>query len=309
MGNWMRSLPSSEAKGSTLSMTKGSLRELLAGSEPVVAPGAYDALSARVIEAAGFSAVYMTGFGTSASYLGRPDVGLMTMAEMVDQARRIVQAVGVPVIADADTGYGNPINMIRTVQAYENAGVSAIHVEDQVSPKRCGHMEGKQVIPAEDMVQKVRAGVAAKSSQDFVLIARTDARAVEGFDAALDRCRRYRDAGADVIFFEAPQSEEEIAGVAEALKGTPLMFNWAEGGKTPPVPLSRLAELGYRIVIFPITARLTATRAMRDAMAIIKRDGVPDMGRMTPVPDCLDFIGLPAVRDLEQRFRSEPPPP
>ncbi|HEY8694509.1 MAG TPA: isocitrate lyase/PEP mutase family protein, partial [Chloroflexota bacterium] len=162
------------------------LRDLLAAPEPILAPGAYDALSARLIEAAGFPAVYMTGFGTSASYLGRPDVGLMTMAEMVDQARRIVQVVGVPVIADADTGYGNPINVIRTVQAYENAGVAAIHIEDQVAPKRCGHMEGKQVVPAEDMIQKVRAAIAAKSSPDFVLIARTDARAVEGFQQALD---------------------------------------------------------------------------------------------------------------------------
>src|SRR5690348_4293416 len=196
------------------------LRSLLAKPEPVLAPGAYDALSARLIEAAGFPAVYMTGFGTSASHLGRPDVGLMTMAEMVDHARRIVQAVGVPVIADADTGYGNPINVIRTVRAYENAGVAGIHIEDQVAPKRCGHMEGKQVIPAEDMVHKVRAAVAAKSSPDFLLIARTDARAVEGFQAALDRVRRYRDAGADAIFFEAPQSEAEIAAVAEDLRGT-----------------------------------------------------------------------------------------
>src|SRR6185437_9667788 len=218
------------------------LRALLAKPEPILAPGAYDALSARLIEAAGFPAVYMTGFGTSASYLGRPDVGLMTMAEMVDQARRLVQAVGVPVIADADTGYGNPINVIRTVQAYENAGVAAIHIEDQVAPKRCGHMEGKQVIPPEDMVQKVRAAAAARTSPDFVLIARTDARAVEGFQPALDRVQRYRDAGADVIFFEAPQTEDEIATIAAELRGTQLLFNWAEGGKTPPVPLARLRE-------------------------------------------------------------------
>lgn len=284
-----------------------SLKSLLARAEPVLAPGAYDALSARLIEAAGFPAVYMTGFGTSASYLGRPDIGLMTMAEMVDQARRIVQAVGVPVIADADTGYGNPINVIRTIHAYEGAGVAAIHIEDQGSPKRCGHMEGKQVIPAEDMVQKVRAAIAAKSSPDFLVIARTDARAVEGFEPAIDRCRRYRDAGADVIFFEAPQTEDEIVRVAEAFGDTPLMFNWAEGGKTPPVPLARLTELGYRIVIFPITALLTATRAMREALRTLKTDGVPAMDRMLPFPEFLDFIGLPEIRDLEQRFKAEEP--
>ncbi|HLG69727.1 MAG TPA: isocitrate lyase/PEP mutase family protein [Chloroflexota bacterium] len=287
-----------------LSSGPSGLRALLGSPDPVVAPGAYDALSARLIEAAGFPAVYMTGFGTSASYLGRPDVGLMTMAEMVDQARRIVQAVGVPVIADADTGYGNPLNVIRTVHAYENAGVAAIHIEDQVSPKKCGHMEGKQVIPAEDMVQKVRAAVAAKSSPDFVLIARTDARAVEGFEPALERCRRYRDAGADVIFFEAPQSADEIARVAEELRGTALMFNWAEGGKTPPVPLSRLSELGYTVVIFPITALLSATKAVREALEAIRRDGVPDLSRMVPFPEFLDFVGLPEVRELEQRFSS-----
>ncbi|HEX6511935.1 MAG TPA: isocitrate lyase/PEP mutase family protein [Chloroflexota bacterium] len=286
--------------------SKPSLRHLLAAPEPILAPGAYDALSAGLIDAAGFPAVYMTGFGTSASYLGRPDVGLMTMAEMVDQARRIAQAVAVPVIADADTGYGNPINVIRTVHAYENAGVAAIHIEDQVSPKKCGHMEGKQVIPAADMVQKVRAAVAAKSSPDLLIIARTDARAVEGFEPALDRCRRYRDAGADVIFFEAPQTEDEIARVADEFRGTPLMFNWAEGGKTPPVPLSRLADLGYRIVIFPITALLTATLAVREALAAIKRDGTPATDRMLPFPEFLDFIGLPEIRALEQRFQTPP---
>ena len=277
-------------------------RSLLASTEPILAPGAYDALSARLIESAGFPAVYMTGFGTSASYLGRPDVGLMTMAEMVDQARRIVQAVAVPVIADADTGYGNPINTIRTVQAYENAGVAGIHLEDQVAPKRCGHMEGKQVIPAADMVEKVRAAVSAKGSPDFVLIARTDARAVEGFQPALDRVRRYRDAGADVIFFEAPQSEDEIAAIAEDFRGTPLMFNWAEGGKTPPVPLSRLREHGYRIIIFPITALLSATRAVQQSLAALLRDGAPPMDRMLPFPDFLDAIGLPEIRALEERF-------
>ena len=278
------------------------LRALLAGPEPVLAPGAYDALSARLIEAAGFAAVYMTGFGTSASYLGRPDVGLVTMAEMVDHARRLVQATRVPVIADADTGYGNPINVIRTVQAYESAGVAAIHIEDQVAPKRCGHMEGKQVIPVEDMVQKVRAAVSAKGSPEFVLIARTDARAVEGFQPALDRVRRYRDAGADVIFFEAPQTEEEIATVARELRGTPLMFNWAEGGKTPPVPLSRLRELGYSIVIFPITALLSATRAVQEALVELRRNGVPSMSRLLPFPDFLDLIGVPEIRLLEERF-------
>ena len=170
------------------------LRELLAGPDPVLAPGVFDGLGARLVEEAGFPAVYMTGFGTAAALLGRPDVGLLTMSEMVENAARIVAACDLPVIADADTGYGNPINVIRTVQEYERAGVAAIHIEDQVAPKKCGHMEGKQVIPAAEMETKIRAAVAARRSDDFVVIARTDARAVEGMVRAIERARRYRDA-------------------------------------------------------------------------------------------------------------------
>ncbi|MEA2657352.1 MAG: 2,3-dimethylmalate lyase, partial [Chloroflexota bacterium] len=208
------------------------LRELIGSSAPVLAPGCYDALSARLVEEAGFPAAYMTGFGTSAGYLGRPDVGLMTMAEMVDNARRIVDSVDIPVIADADTGYGNAINVIRTVQAYERAGVAAIHIEDQVAPKKCGHMDGKQVISPEEMAAKIRAASDARSSPDFLLIARTDARAVEGLDAAIERARLYREAGADILFIEAPQSEAEIRAVSFAFPKVPLLFNYAEGGKT-----------------------------------------------------------------------------
>jgi 2-methylisocitrate lyase-like PEP mutase family enzyme len=210
------------------------LRELLAGSEPVVAPGAYDALSARLVEQAGFDAVYMTGFGASASLLGQPDVGIMTFAEMVDQARRLAEAVEVPLIADADDGYGNPINVTRTVRAYEAAGVAGLHLEDQLSPKRCGHLAGKQLIAASEMVEKIHAAVEARRSADLVIIARSDARAVEGLDAALQRARRYRDAGADVLFVEAPESAAEVAAVAQAFPDTPLLFNAVEGGRTPP---------------------------------------------------------------------------
>ncbi len=280
------------------------LRALMGTHAPVLAPGAYDTLSARLVEAAGFPALYMTGFGTAASVLGRPDVGLLGMSEMVEHARRIVQAVGVPVIADADTGYGNPLNVIRTVQEYEAAGVAAIHIEDQVAPKKCGHMEGKQVIPAGEMVEKLRAAVEARHSPDFLIIARTDARAVEGMASALERARRYREAGADVLFVEAPQSEEEIATVARAFPSVPLLFNWAEGGKTPPVALPRLRELGYAIVIFPISTLLAATRAIREVLAQIREVGTPNpvMERLVPFQEFLDFIGLPEVRELERRF-------
>ncbi len=283
------------------------MRELLARPEPILAPGAYDALSARLIEAAGFPAVYMTGFGSAASLLGRPDVGLLGMSEMVDNARRIAGAVAVPVIADADTGYGNPINVIRTVHEYEDAGVAAIHIEDQLSPKKCGHMEGKQLVSVEDMVAKVRAAVAARRT-DLVLIARTDARAVEGLDGALNRARLYWEAGADVIFFEAPQSEAEIETVAHELSDVPLLFNWAEGGKTPPIAYARLRELGFRIVIFPIGAMLAATRAIRDLLQTIRADGTPAaaLGGLPRFGEFLDFIGLPEIQALEQRFSSQP---
>ena len=279
------------------------LRELLARPEPLVAPGAYDALSARLVEQAGFDVVYMTGFGTTASLAGRPDVGLLTGTEMVDNARRIAAAVDVPVIADADTGYGNAINVVRTVQAYEQAGVAGIHLEDQVMPKKCGHMSGKAVIPADEMVGKIRAAVAARRDPDFLLIARTDAAAVEGLSAAIDRGRAYADAGADVLFVEAPTSEDDIARVAEELRGVaPLVFNWAEGGRTPPIPLARIAELGFALVLFPIGTLLAATAGIRRLLASLRDDGVPAVDDLPTFDGFTDLIGLPEIRELEARF-------
>ena len=272
-----------------------------------MAPGAYDALTARLIEQAGFPAVYMTGFGTSASLLGRPDVGLLTMSQMVDNARRIAQAVDVPVIADADTGYGNPLNVIRMVQEYELAGVSAIHIEDQVMPKKCGHMENKQVIAASEMTEKIHAAVEARTSSDFLIIARTDARAVKGLDSALRRARAYREAGADILFVEAPQNEDEVAQVARAFPNMPLLFNWAEGGKTPPMPLERLKELGYRLIIFPISALLTAAKAVRGVLAEIKAEGTPRriFSDGSSFREFNDMIGLGEIQRLEKRFATQ----
>jgi carboxyvinyl-carboxyphosphonate phosphorylmutase len=280
------------------------LRARLDAGEMVLAPGCYDALGARLIEEAGFPAAYMTGFGTSAARLGRPDVGLLTMSEMVDTAGRIAGAVAIPLIADADTGYGNPLGVIRTVREYEAAGVAAIHIEDQVMPKKCGHMEDKQVIPALEMAAKVTAAVAARRSSEFLIIARTDARAGLGLDEAIRRARLYREAGADMLFVEAPQSEAEIERVAGELADVPLLFNYAEGGKTPAVSHQRLAELGFALVIFPISTLLVATTAMRSVLAQIRREGTPReaLSSMLPFTDFLDFIGLPEVQDLEQRF-------
>lgn len=280
------------------------LRELLGGPEPVLAPGAYDALSARLVESAGFPAVYMTGFGTTGSLVGRPDVGLLTMTEMVDAARRITGAVEVPVIADADTGYGNALNVIRTVREYERAGVAGIHLEDQVAPKRCGHLEGKQVIAAEAMTDRIRAAVAARTDSDFLLIARTDARAVEGLDAAIARARSYYEAGADALFVEAPQSVAEIETIAAALRGVPLLFNWAEGGKTPPIGLDGLRELGFRLVIFPISTLLAATAGIREVLARIAEDGTPATA-LEGLPKLNDFtrlVGIDEVEDIAGRF-------
>ncbi|HSS90066.1 MAG TPA: oxaloacetate decarboxylase [Streptosporangiaceae bacterium] len=280
------------------------LRALLESGQTIVAPGAFDPLAARLVEEAGFPAVYMTGFGTSAALIGRPDVGLLTMTEMAASAGRIADCVDIPVIADADTGYGNPLNVIRTVGAYEAAGVAGIHIEDQVAPKKCGHMEGKLVIGAQEMAAKVRAAVEARSQPEFVIIARTDARAVEGLEQALERARLYREAGADVLFIEALVSEAEVEEAARAFPGVPLLFNWAEGGKTPPVSLARLTELGYRIVIFPISTLLAATAAMRAILREIAAAGTPAaaLADLPTFGEFVDFIGLPQVREAEQRY-------
>jgi 2-methylisocitrate lyase-like PEP mutase family enzyme len=280
------------------------LRELLSSGQTIVAPGAFGPLAARLVEAAGFPAVYMTGFGTSAALLGRPDVGLLTMTEMAGNAARIAACVDIPLLADADTGYGNPLNVIRTVGVYEAAGVAGLHLEDQVAPKKCGHMDGKQVIGAAEMAEKVRAAVEARTDPDFVIVARTDARAVEGLTAALERGRRYRDAGADALFIEALVSEAEIEAAAAAFPDVPLLFNWAEGGKTPPVALARLTELGYRIVIFPIATLLAATAAMRAVLDEIAVAGTPAaiLAELPSFGEFNDFIGLPEVRAAEQRY-------
>ena len=282
------------------------LRDLLDSGETILAPGAFDPLAARLVEEAGFPAVYMTGFGTSAALLGRPDVGLLTMTEMADGAARIAACVDIPVIADADTGYGNPLNVIRTVGAYEAAGVAALHIEDQVAPKKCGHLDGKQVIPAAEMAAKIRAATEARTRPEFVIIARTDARAVEGLDRANDRAREYRAAGADVLFIEAVLSEAEAAEVAGALPGVPLLFNWAEGGKTPPLDLATLRRLGYQLVIFPIGTLLAATAAMRRLLREIAAAGTPAavLDELPSFGEFVDFIGLPEVRAAEQRYAS-----
>jgi len=281
------------------------LRELLVQRDLLVAPGAYDALSARLIAQTGFPAVYMTGFGTAASVLGQPDVGLLTMSEMVSCAAALAAVVGDrPLIADADTGYGNPINVRRTVREYERAGVAAIHIEDQVWPKKCGHMEGKQVIPADEMVQKIRAAVDARQDPDFVIIARTDANAVYGLEDALRRGRAYREAGADVIFIEAPRSIEELRAIAQAFPDVPLLYNWAESGKTPLLPLEEIHALGFKLVIFPVSMLFAATQALLDLLEALKQGqtSLAFAERMVTFSQFTDQIGLPEIQALERRY-------
>ena len=281
------------------------LRELLVQRGLLVAPGAYDALSARLIAQAGFPAVYMTGFGTAASVLGQPDVGLLTMSEMVSRAAALAAVVGDrPLIADADTGYGNPINVRRTVREYERAGVAAIHIEDQVWPKKCGHMEGKQVIPIDEMVQKIRAAVDARQDPDFVIIARTDANAVYGLEDALRRGRAYREAGADVIFIEAPRSIEELRAIAQAFPDVPLLYNWAESGKTPLLPLEEIHALGFKLVIFPVSMLFAATQALLDLLEALKQGqtSLAFAERMVTFSQFTDQIGLPEIQALERRY-------
>jgi 2-methylisocitrate lyase-like PEP mutase family enzyme len=247
------------------------LRALLQGGDVVVAPGVYDGLSARLARQAGFAVVYATGGGIARS-MGYPDLGLLGLSEVVERMSGIVEHAGVPVIADADTGYGNTLNVRRTVRAFERAGVAALHLEDQTFPKRCGHLDDKAVVPVAEMVGKLRAARDAAGDPDLVLIARTDAIAVEGLDAAIERAQAYAEAGADVLFVEAPTSEEQIEAIARRLPG-PKLLNIFEGGKTPFVPLPRLRALGYRIVIIPSDLQRAAIRAMQDVLAAIKQDG------------------------------------
>ena len=231
-------------------MTQASrFRALLKQGGMIVAPGAYDCITAKLIEQAGFPAVYMTGAGTAAT-LGYPDFGLVTMSEMVANAGRIATAVGLPVIADADTGYGNEINVFRTVREFEQAGVAGIHIEDQDFPKKCGHLDNKEIIPREDYIAKIRAAAAARRDRDFMIIARTDARAVAGLDEAVARANAGLAAGADMAFVEAPQTPEEVAAVPRLVKG-PCLLNVVRGGKTPDLDLRDAEAMGYRLAIVP----------------------------------------------------------
>jgi 2-methylisocitrate lyase-like PEP mutase family enzyme len=252
----------------------------------VILPGAYDGLSARLVEAAGFDAVYMTGFGSTATLLGKPDVGLLSGSEMADNARRLASAVGIPLVADADTGYGNAVNVALTVAEYERAGVAGIQLEDQVSPKKCGHMAGKAIIPTGEMVGKLHAAVDARRDPDLVLIARTDA--VDGVDA---------------LFVEAPTTEADVERIAGELAGeAPLVFNRVEGGRTPPIDVETIGKLGFAMVLFPIGALLAATAGMRSYLAELSAQGTVTRTDLPTFEEFTDLVGLPEIHEQERRY-------
>ena len=251
------------------------LRQHLNSGDMLVAPGVYDGITARLAEQAKFTALYMTGAGTAASY-GLPDYGLLTMTEMVANAARIVACTTLPVIADADTGFGNELNVTRAVRAYEQAGVAGIHIEDQVSPKRCGHLDGKELVPAAEFVAKIRAALAARRNPDFVIIARTDANSVSGLGDAIARANAALAAGADLAFVEAPRDLDEIAAIPRRVNG-PCLFNIVRGGKTPDISLHDVREMGYRLAILPSLLLASVMRVCEQELAALAATGMPPL--------------------------------
>ena len=287
-----------------MASVRTTLRQLVSRKNGLVVPGAYDGISARLVERTGFPAVYMSGYGTSASRLGLPDLGYAGLAEMADHARNLATAVTVPLIADADTGYGNALSVRRTVQAYEAAGVAALHIEDQVAPKRCGHLSGHQIIPRGEFAGKIRAAADARTDPDLMIIARTDAISAMDFDEALRRGEAAAKAGADMLFIEAPRDEEQVRRVAGAFD-TPLLYNYAPGGRSPLLPFSRLRELGFAVILLPIDALLVGVRAIAEFLVQVKqRDDVLALAdRYMPFGDFNRLIGAVEQMALADRYK------
>jgi 2-methylisocitrate lyase-like PEP mutase family enzyme len=278
------------------------MRELIAHRGYTVVPGAYDTLTARLVEQAGFAAVYLTGGGYSRAN-GYPDLGLLTLSENVRFIGLTVEAVGIPVIADADTGYGNAINGVRAVREYEKAGVAAFHIEDQVAPKKCGHYEGKEVVSTAEMVGKIHAAVDTRQDPDMAIIARSDARAIEGLQASIDRVNAYLEAGADVGFVEAPENVDELRIVGRQVKG-PALVNVFEGGKTPMVPAGELEAMGFRLGIYPSQTHRAAIRAAQRVLAVLKEDGDISRieGELATFQEREDAVGTARWRAIEEKY-------
>jgi len=268
-------------------------------------PGVYDALGAKLVEQAGFPLTFISGYSVAATQLGLPDFGYLTQTEMVSTAKRVCGAVKIPVLIDADTGYGNALNVIRTVNELISVGAAGMFLEDQVWPKRCGHMKGKRVIPVEEQVQKIKAAVDARAGRDFFIVARTDVRQVDGLDAAIERCRRYHEAGADALFVEAPRSVEELERIGRSLP-KPLVANMLEGGVTPLLPKPELDALGFQLIVCPLTGLYASAKAMRDMFALIKNAGTTQgaLDRLLTFQEFHQVIDLEAYYKLDERYRT-----
>ena len=281
------------------------LKKLLKRDQLLVAPGCFDGLSARLVEEAGFEAAYLSG-GAVARSMGIPDIGLVTMSESIERAAQVVAAIKIPVIADADTGYGNAVNLVRSVREFERIGVAAIHIEDQITPKRCGHLDGKEVIALGEMEMKLKAALATRTDPDFCIIARTDARGVHGFDDAIARALAFAKLGVDAIFVEAPQSESELAEIPRRLPNVPLLVNVFKGGKTPMLPMENLQQMGYRIAIYPSETQRAAIHAMRGALATLKREGTTESidASLTTFNERDKVVGLDDWQKIERAYLS-----
>lgn len=279
-------------------------RNLIRERNILILPGTFNALVAKLIEAQGFEAIYCTGAGISTSLLGLPDIGLISLSEMARMVGYICNAVQVPVISDADTGFGNAINVMRTVWEFEKTGAAGIHIEDQIFPKRCGHVAGKELIPAEEMVGKIKAALAARADADFVIIARTDAKNIEGLKGAIDRAKRYRDAGADLIFPEALESVEDFSEFAKAIPDVPLMANMTEFGKTPYLSAEEFRGLGYRVVIFPVSTMRVAMKAVEELLIVLKEKGSQKdfINKMQTRKDLYNLINYAQFTRWENEF-------
>jgi len=268
-------------------------------------PGVYDALGAKLVEQAGFPLTFVSGYSVAATQLGLPDFGYLTQSEMVETARRVCGAVEIPVLIDADTGYGNALNVIRTVNELIDAGAAGMFLEDQVWPKRCGHMKGKRVIPVEEQTQKIKAAVDARDGRDFFIVARTDARQVDGLDAAIERCRHYHEAGADALFVEAPGSVEELKQIGRSLP-KPLVANMLEGGVTPLLPTPELDALGFQLIVCPLTGLYASAKAMQEVFTLIRTAGTTRsaLNRLLTFQEFHKIIDLEAYYRLDERYRT-----
>ncbi|MGH7234998.1 MAG: isocitrate lyase/PEP mutase family protein [Nitrospiraceae bacterium] len=281
------------------------IHALLEKERTLIFPGVYDALGAKLVEQAGFPLTFISGYSVAAAQLGMPDFGYLTQTEMVAVAKRVCGSVRIPIIIDADTGYGNALNVIRTVNELIDAGAAGMFLEDQVWPKRCGHMKGKRVIPVDEQAQKIRAAVDARRGRDFFIVARTDARQVNGLQDAIHRCRRYKEAGADALFVEAPSNAEELGTIARELP-PPLVANMLEGGVTPLLTKEELEKLGFHLVVCPLTALYASAKAMQEMFSLLQTAGTTRaaLDRLISFQQFHDIIGLPAYYALDERYRS-----